>query len=52
MKAPLDGVPEGSAPATLASGQNWPLQIAVDGTSVYRNNYANTDGTLMKLTPK
>lgn len=62
MKAPLSGVPVGSAPTTLASGQNLPLPypegfphgITVDGTSVYWttagtlvNSY--TDGTVMKV---
>jgi hypothetical protein len=48
MRVPLSG----GAPTTLASGHNWPLQVAVDGTSVYWNDYVNTGGSLQKLTPK
>jgi hypothetical protein len=40
----------GGNPAILVSGQDRPLFITVDSTSVYWTN--NGDGTVMKLTPK
>jgi hypothetical protein len=53
MKMPLDG----GTPTVLASGQAYPIGIAVDETSVYWINTGTqrllqTDGTVMKLTPK
>ena len=47
MKAPLSGVPDGGAPTPLASGQNTPYDIAVDGTSVYWTDPGS--GTVMKV---
>ncbi len=53
MKVPATG----GTPTAIASGQQQPVAIAVDGASVYwlnsgtaANKYA--DGTVMKLTPK
>ena len=43
MKAAL----EGGTPVALASGQNLPLGIAVDGTSVYWTN--SNGGSVMKV---
>jgi len=40
----------GGAPTTLASGQVYPIGIAVDGTSVYwaNNGATDTDGAVMR----
>ncbi len=46
MKVPIAG----GTPIVIASGQNFPLAIAVDNTSVYWTNYQG--GTVMKKTPK
>jgi len=47
----------GGGVTTLATGQNNPGHLVVDGTGVYWTNYgdsgsSSTNGSVMKLTPK
>jgi hypothetical protein len=46
MKVALNG----GKPATIASAQNGPFGVGVDGNSVYWTNA--TSGAVMKATPK
>lgn len=39
----------GGTPTTLVTGQQGPVAIAVDSTSVY---WANSDGSIWRRTPK
>jgi hypothetical protein len=48
--APINPPDGGTVQTTLATGQDYPLGIAVDSTSVYW--VSSNDGTVRKVTPK